>query len=81
VPVPPIKGYLFGKFVGFIHHDITITHDEIHGLMAELLYTNSPPTGKTKLSAWLKENAASVGLRYSNELNRRSNGIQSYDEL
>jgi NADH dehydrogenase len=71
--VPPIKGYLLGKLVGFLHDDVTITYDEIRGLMADLLYTDSPPTGKTKLSVWLKENASSVGLRYSNELKRRGN--------
>lgn len=81
VPVPPIKGYLLGKLVGFIHQDVTITYDEIRGLMANLLYADSPPTGKTKLSVWLKENAASVGLRYSNELKRRGNVVKSYEKL
>ncbi len=81
VPVPPIKGYLLGKLVGILQHDVTITYDEIRGLMAGLLYTDSPPTGKTKLSAWLKENAASVGLRYSNELKRRRDGVKPYEML
>jgi uncharacterized protein YbjT (DUF2867 family) len=81
VSVPPIEGYLLGKLVGAFHHDVTITYDEIRGLMADLLYTESLPTGKTKLSVWLKENAASVGLRYSNELKRRGNGMRSYEKL
>ena len=81
VPVSPINGYLFGKLVGFIHHDVTITYDEIHGLMADLLYTESSPTGKTKLTAWLKKNAASVGLRYSNELKRRKDRIKPYEMI
>ena len=81
IPVPPIKGYLLGKFVGMLQRDVTITYDEIRGLMADLLYTNSLPTGKTKLSAWLKDNAASVGLRYSSELKRRGAGVNSYDKL
>jgi uncharacterized protein YbjT (DUF2867 family) len=79
--IPPIKGYLLGKFVGMLQHDVTITYDEIRGLMADLLYTESPPTGKTQLSQWLKDNAASVGLRYSNELKRRGSGVNSYDNL
>ena len=81
VSVPPIKGYLLGKAVGFVHHDVTITYDEIRGLMAGLLYTGSPPAGKTRLSSWLKENAELVGLRYSNELKRRGNQVKSYDDL
>jgi len=81
VSVPPIKGYLLGKAVGFVHHDVTITYDEIRGLMAGLLYTGAPPVGKTRLSSWLKENAELVGLRYSNELKRRGNQVKSYDDL
>ncbi len=81
IPMPPYKGYLLGKFVGFLHHDVTITYDEVLGLMSDLLYTDSRPAGKTKLTEWLKENSASVGLRYSNELKRRYNGIAPYDML
>ena len=33
ISVPPLKGYLLGKVVGFLQHDITITYDEIRGLM------------------------------------------------
>jgi NADH dehydrogenase len=81
ISVPPMQGYLLGKLVGLFHHDVTITYDEIHGLMADLLYTDATPAGVTKLSVWLKENAASVGLNYSNELKRRRNGVTSYEKL
>lgn len=81
MPVPPIKGYLLGKIVGLLHDDVTITYDEIQGLMADLLYTDSPPAGKTMLSVWLLENAASVGLRYRNELKRRGNGELPYEKI
>jgi uncharacterized protein YbjT (DUF2867 family) len=79
--VPPFKGYLFGKLVGFVHHDVTITYDEIRGLMAGLLYTDSQPAGTTKLTEWLKENASHVGLHYSNELKRRSDRQRPYEKL
>ena len=49
ISVPPLKGYLLGKVVGFLHHDVTITYDEIRGLMDDLLYTGSAPAGTTKL--------------------------------
>jgi NADH dehydrogenase len=81
VSVQPFKGYLVGKLVGFLQHDVTITYDEIRGLMAGLLYTESPPAGKTGLSSWLKENAASIGVRYRNELRRRENGVKGYENL
>jgi uncharacterized protein YbjT (DUF2867 family) len=81
IPLPSSKGYLLGKLVGLLHHDVTITTDEIRGLMAGLLYTDSPPVGKTKLTKWLKENATSVGRHYSNELKRRSNREKPYEKL
>lgn len=81
VSVPPFKGYLLGKLVGFLQRDVTITYDEIRGLMAGLLYTDSPPAGKTKLSVWLKENTAFLGMRYRNELKRRGNRLRSYQNL
>lgn len=71
ISIPPIfglcVGWLIGKFVG----DVTITPDEIKGLMADLLYTNSPPAGKTRLTDWVKENSSTLGVRYSSELARR----------
>ncbi len=81
VSIPRLKGYLLGRMVGFLHHDVTITYDEIRGLMADLLYTDSPPVGRTKLSDWLKENAQSVGRHYSNELKRRSDHRRAYEKL
>jgi uncharacterized protein YbjT (DUF2867 family) len=81
ISVPPLKGFILGKLVGFFHHDVTITYDEIRGLMADLLYTDSPPYGKTKLTEWLKDNSAYIGLRYSNELKRRYDRIKPYEML
>jgi len=81
VPMPPLTGYLFGNFVGFLQHDVMITYDEVRGLMAGLLYADSPPAGATKLTEWLKDNAAVVGMRYSNELKRRSDRNRAYEKL
>lgn len=81
ISLPPLQGYLFGKVVGLLHHDVTITYDEIKGLMAGLLYTGSPPAGSTMLTEWLKEHAAEVGRHYHSELKRRTNREASYDML
>jgi len=81
VSMPPFQGYLLGKFVGFLKHDVMITYDEIRGLMAGLLYTDSPPVGATKLTEWLKENTAYLGVRYSSELKRRSDRSRPYEML
>jgi NADH dehydrogenase len=72
---------LFGSFVGKIVGDVTISHDEIEGLMAGLLCTDSPPVGKTRLTEWAREHAATLGLHYANELTRRKNRIAAYDQM
>jgi NADH dehydrogenase len=41
-----------GRAVGILARDVTITREEIRGLMADLLCTNSPPAGTTKLTEW-----------------------------
>jgi NADH dehydrogenase len=69
--VPPSLGYLAGKLIGWWVRDVFITREEIEGLMAELLYVDSPPTGKTKLTDWAKEHADTLGNVYASELARR----------
>ncbi|MEK6699292.1 MAG: NAD(P)H-binding protein [Nitrospirota bacterium] len=81
ISIAPDMGYFLGIFVSFLHHDVTITRDEIEGLMADLLYTGSPPAGRIKLTEWLKEHASSVGRHYRSELARRRDKVKSYDRL
>jgi len=81
ISVSPQAGYFMGRLVSLLHHDVTITRDEIKGLMADLLYTDSPPAGKTKLTEWIKEHASLVGRHYRSELARRENRVKSYDTL
>ena len=56
-----------------------ITREEIDGLMAELLYVNSTPAGKTKLTDWVREHADSLGRRYTSELTRRKDRESEYE--
>jgi hypothetical protein len=46
-----------------------------------LLYVDSPPAGKTKLTEWAKEHADSLGWKYSNELIRRLDREVEYSSL
>ena len=57
-----------------------ITRQEIDGLMADLLYTTSPPTGSTRLSDWAREHADTLGVRYAGELARRIDRETGYGE-
>lgn len=79
ISISPKIGHFVGYIVGKITGDVVITKEEIEGLMADLLYVDSQPSGWTKLSTWLRENSSSLGIRYSNELARRKNRIESYD--
>ena len=72
VSVPPLIGYLAGVLVGKWVGDVVITRAEIEGLMANLLCTDSEPAGETKLTEWARGHADHLGLRYANELARRT---------
>lgn len=78
IPVHPGLAYYTGKVIGFFMNDVLITREEIQGLMANLLYVSSPPTGKTKFTEWIKQNAAILGRRYANELVRRRRAEQRH---
>ncbi len=68
---PPFIGYCIGKMISWLKNDVTITREEIKGLMQNYLYIDDIPKGKIKLSVWLEENKNSIGKIYANELERR----------
>lgn len=78
VSVPPAIGYLAGWIIGKMMNDVMITKEEIKGLMANLLYVESPPAGSTKLSAWAEKHSAALGLQYTSELARRVDRKSEY---
>ncbi|MFH1267706.1 MAG: epimerase, partial [Planctomycetota bacterium] len=78
VSLPPTLGYLAGRVLGAIVRDIVITREEIEGLMADLLYVDSPPAGTTKLTDWAAEHADWLGRRYASELARRRDRLSDY---
>jgi uncharacterized protein YbjT (DUF2867 family) len=69
--VPPQVGYWAGWFIGKLMGDVTITREEIDGLMSDLLYVDAPPVGKTKLSEWARLHIATLGRHYASEMARR----------
>lgn len=81
VSVPPNVGYLLGWMLGKFKGDVIITREEIRGLMDDLLYVDSPPTGRTKLSDWVREHATDLGRRYASELARRVDRRTAYEKL
>lgn len=81
ISVPPSVGYVVGFVLGKLVGDVVITREEIAGLMADLLYTESPPAGETKLTDWLQKHSASLGLRYASEIARRQERKTAYERL
>jgi hypothetical protein len=55
-----------------------ITWPEVKGLMADLLYTNSPAAGNTHLTDWARENRDRLGFTYASELKRRKDRFSAY---
>ena len=78
VSVPPWLGLQVGTLLGRLMGDVLITREEIEGLMADLLYVDTPPAGETRLSDWAHAHAQSLGRRYSSELARRIDRTAAY---
>lgn len=78
VSVPPSIGYAVGWIIGKMFDDVMITREEIRGLMDNLLYVDSPPAGKTKLTEWAKEHSTRLGLHYTSEIARRKDRQSEY---
>ena len=81
VSIHPKLGLLCGRLLGAFLRDVTITKEEIRGLMENRLCTESPPAGATKLTEWLPKHADGLGRRYSSELARRRDRRSSYESL
>lgn len=81
VSVPPAVGHLIGVVMGKLLGDVVITRAEIAGLMGNLLCTDSPPAGRTRLTDWARAHADTLGVRYANELARRTDRMTAYEKL
>ena len=80
VRTPVSMGYLGCTVMGKLLGDVILTREELQGLMGDLLYVDSPPTGQTRLTDWVRDNADTLGVCYSSELARRKNRERAYRE-
>ncbi|MGD0537588.1 MAG: NAD(P)H-binding protein [Verrucomicrobiota bacterium] len=76
--VPPGMGYVVSRLIGWCLRDVLVTREEIRGLMAGLLCVDTPPTGATRLTDWMQQNALTLGRRYASELARRRDRHRAY---
>jgi NADH dehydrogenase len=68
--LPPWLTLLLAKIVGVLLGDVTLTREELQGLMEERLYVGEPALGKTSFSQWANDNKETLGASYRNELKR-----------
>jgi NADH dehydrogenase len=78
ISVPPAVGYAVAGVIGRVVGDVVVTRDEIEGLMANLLVVDTPPTGTTRLTEWVRAHAETLGRRYTSELARRKDLRSAY---
>lgn len=70
VHMPAPFTYAATRLAGWFVGDVILTWEEYRGLMDDLLAPDGPPSGETRLSAWLAENREHVGRTYASEVAR-----------
>lgn len=81
VSVPPGLGHAVARCVNPFVKDVTITREEIEGLMRGLLDSDAPAAGHIKLTEWAAEHADTLGRRYASEVGRRVKRDVAYESL
>jgi NADH dehydrogenase len=72
VHVSPSVELILARFFNRLTGDVTLTRDEIQGLMLDLLVSKNAPTATTRLTEWLAGNAEMMGTSYRSEVSRRA---------
>lgn len=75
VSVPPSVASAAVAIIGRVVNDVVLTSEELQGLMANLLVSSGPSTGRRRFSDWLAGHAGVLGLRYAHELNRHYRSV------
>jgi uncharacterized protein YbjT (DUF2867 family) len=75
---PPELVYLITRVSSALLGDVLLTRDEIRGLMAEMLFVDSAPLGKTAISEWVRDHSDTLGKKYRSELKRRKDRVSPY---
>jgi len=70
VHLPPRLALVGAQLVSIGLRDITLTSNELRGLMAELLISHEPSTCPTRLSDWARLHGDELGRHYASELER-----------
>lgn len=71
IHLPSTLALSFAWLIGRAMGDVTLTRDEVRGLMADLLVSSGAPTALTRFSEWLLRSADTFGIRYASEIAKR----------
>ena len=66
----PRQVLCLAQMLGRMVDDVVLTREELEGLMADLLVSDSPPLGTVRLSEWLEESRDTLGKYWHSELAR-----------
>lgn len=73
VSLPPALAARAAKVLGWLLGDVLLTREEIDGLVADRLHVpGAEPTGRTRLSDWVRLHREELGRVYHGELDRRT---------
>jgi NADH dehydrogenase len=70
VSLPALASHAFTTVAGWFMGDVILTWEEYKGLTGNLLASDAPSAGETRLSEWLATNRENVGRRYASEVGR-----------
>jgi NADH dehydrogenase len=70
VPMPGSVVLAAGRVLGLLVRDVVLTRDEIRELTSSLLTSHEPARGEIRISDWVRDNAETIGRRWSSELHR-----------
>jgi len=70
VRVPATVAFVATLLTGWLVKDVVLTWEEYQGLMGNLLASDAPAAGQTRLSEWLAVNGDRLGKKYASEVAR-----------
>ncbi len=70
VPLPSAAVTGLARMIGLAVQDVLLTPQELAGLLAGLVTSDGPTTGRTSFSDWVAANGDQLGRRYASELAR-----------
>ena len=68
--MPPALAMVGATVAGRLSRDMLLTRDELDDLMRDILISQEPPRGRTRLVDWLRTNADTLGRVYASEIER-----------